>query len=200
MFSQFVFVLEIKIKRAFPLLVHMIFLFGHYDADRHTCHVLRGWHEAEWGSYRFLGSHIHTSVCENSNPFMRAFALTSRNRNCSPPLVLTLLILPSHVSSSPEELPADIGMSRPIPWVSMQIRVPGPPSPPAKSLARRTSCAPNWGVPYVCIYIYIYIYVFGSYKTTPTPTYHSGVKKITLFTPEGKKMYRHISGNWGKDM
>ena len=27
---------------------------------------------------------------------------------------------------------------------------------------------------------------FGSYKTTPTPTYRSGVKKITLFTPEGK--------------
>ena len=38
----------------------------------------------------------------------------------------------------------------------------------------------------MCMYIYIYIYTFGSYKTTPTPTYRSGVKKITLFTPEGK--------------
>ena len=28
MFSQFVFVLKIKIKRAFPLLVHMRFLFS----------------------------------------------------------------------------------------------------------------------------------------------------------------------------
>ena len=34
--------------------------------------------------------------------------------------------------------------------------------------------------------MYLYLYI-GSYKTTPTPTYRSGVKKITLFTPEGKK-------------
>ena len=38
---------------------------------------------------------------------------------------------------------------------------------------------------YTYIHIYIYIYI-GSYKTTPTPIYRSGVKKITLFTPEGK--------------
>ena len=32
----------------------------------------------------------------------------------------------------------------------------------------------------------MYTYIFGSYKTTPTPTYRSGVKNNTLFTPEGK--------------
>ena len=44
---------------------------------------------------------------------------------------------------------------------------------------------------YVCVYIYIYIHI-TSYKTTPTPTYRSGVKKITLFTPEGKNVQAHF--------
>ena len=44
----------------------------------------------------------------------------------------------------------------------------------------------RWDVWFYADLGYTYIHI-GSYKTTPTPTYRSGVKKITLFTPEGNK-------------
>ena len=84
MFSQFVFVLKIKIKRAFPLLVHMRFLFSlSLPWDTFRSHDKNFGGRRHWAAALKSGHAVQRKRCGSLN---RSFSYWEAARSLRPPL------------------------------------------------------------------------------------------------------------------